>query len=324
MDLVLIFGPACASSLKEDLTAKILELKGDRTRIVEVEHHQFSDGEFKPHIMENVRGTDVYIIQPTNPPSDNFEYLELLLDAAARATAGRVTAVIPYLRGARQDRKDQPRVPISAKVITNSLEQAMIAAERKHVMILHPHFSQIQGFFNIPSDLLYPIEEFTKELQKRFKNFSKIVFTAADVGAAKMAEVYAKQMNTTYAICDKRKYADDQVYIRDVIGKVRGKICIIVEDIIDTAGTIKKAAIKLKEKGAKEVYVCVTHGVLAGPALKNLKLAPIKKIFITDSIFHSEKLIPKIKIVPCGKLLAEAIWRNNTNRSISERGGMFG
>lgn len=323
MKLVVIFGPACAPNLRADLSKNILKLKGDRTSIIDIEPHIFADGEFKPHIPKNLRGTDVYIVQPTNAPAENLEYLELLLDAASRATAGRVTAVVPYLRGARQDRKDQPRVPITAKVVSNRLEQAMIAAERKHVMLFHPHFSQIQGFFDISSDLLYPTDIFIRILKKTIGSFKNVVFVAADVGAVKMAEIYATATGTDYAVCDKRRDQDDHVYIKSVIGKVRNKICIIVEDIIDTGGTINKAALKLKEKGASDIYVCATHGILAGKALENLGIKQIEQVFITDSIFHKETLIPKIKIVPCGNLLAEAIWRNNTNSSISAIDGMF-
>lgn len=323
MKLSLIFGPACAPTLKTDLSNKIQKLKRDHTKIIEVKSHDFADGEFKPQLEENVRGTDVYIVQPTNSPSDNLEKLELLLDAASRATAGRVTAVVPYLRGARQDRKDMPRVPITAKVVANKLEKAMVTAERKHIMLFHPHFSQIQGFFDIPSDILYPTDIFIRILKKTIGSFKNVVFVAADVGAAKMAEIYAEATGTTYAICDKRRGEDDHAYIRDVIGEVKGKICIIVEDIIDTGGTINKAALKLKEKGALDVFVCATHGILAGKAQENLGIREIKKVFIADSIFHRESLIPKINIVRCGDLLAEAIWRNNTNSSISAIDGMF-
>src|SRR4029078_12435678 len=221
---------------------------------------RFADGEISVRIDENVRGNDVFIVQPTNPPAENIMELLLLIDAARRASAARITCVMPYYGYARQDRKDQPRVPIGAKMIANM----SVPAGANRVVGIDFHQHQLQGFFDIPVDHLYAAPVFVSHYRK--KNLHDVVIVAPDVGSAKMARGFAKRLNGSLAIIDKRRPRPNQSEVVNVVGEVEGSDCILTDDMIDTAGTVAEASRALKQLGAKDVYVCATHALLSGPA----------------------------------------------------------
>lgn len=326
MELRVIVGPGCSESLRDGIRLMISKLTETDFQLTECKETNFSDGAVLAQIMDNVRGADVYIVQSTPPPDRNFQLLLQMLHAASLASAGRVTAVLPYL-DIRQDAKDRPRVPITAALYAQQIETAMVAAPLKHVMLFHPHFPQISGFFRIPTDILYPTNYF---LQKAHMITGGVVTgiqpVAPDVGAAKMAAHFHRRLETdSYAIGDKRRSATDRTEIRSIIGWIAGRTAFVYDDIGDTVGSLKALALKLKELGVKKIYAFVTHGILAGKAIENLRLAGIEKLFITDSIAHDKGKLPSdlIEVVPCGELFGEAIWRNNTNKSIHAIDGMF-
>ncbi|MBU0598402.1 ribose-phosphate diphosphokinase [Patescibacteria group bacterium] len=326
MDLKVIVGPGCSSSLSEGIQSKIAELTKSDFQLTVCTETDFADGAVLTQIDENIRGADVYIVQSTPPPERNFMVLLQMLQAASLASAGRVTAVLPYI-DIRQDRKDRPRVPITAALRLQAIEQALIAASHKHVMFLHPHFPQVQGMVRLSTDVLYPTSSFLLVANDiTGSDFSQVLPVAPDVGAAKLAAHYHRRLGTgSYAIGDKRRSDNDQAEIKSIIGWIVGRTAFIYDDIIDTAGSIKALAAKLRELGVDKIYVFATHGILAGKAIANLQSAGIEKVFITDSISHDGDSLPSdlIQIVPCGELLGEAIWRNNTNRSIHAIDGMF-
>ena len=239
---------------------------------------RFADGEIFVRIDENVRGNDVFIIQPTNPPAENILELVLLIDAAKRASAARVTVVMPYYGYSRQDRKDQPRVSIGAKLLANMI----MAAGAHRVLGIDFHQHQLQGFFDIPVDHLYAMPVFTAHYRR--KQLRDIVVVAPDVGSAKMARGFAKRLNASLAIIDKRRPAANIAEVVNVVGEVEGKDCILTDDMIDTAGTVSEAARALKELGAHTVHVCATHALLSGPARERLMNAPIEEVAVTDTI----------------------------------------
>ncbi|MDI6733936.1 MAG: ribose-phosphate diphosphokinase [Patescibacteria group bacterium] len=329
MELSIITGPACAETLISGIEKRITELSGRPFRVTTWKNHKFRDGEFLPQINENVRGADVYVVQPTNQPEENFKYLKLLLGAAAGASAFSVTAVLPYMGGLRQDRKDRPRVDITAKQVAKEIEQAMTGAPRRHVIILHPHFQQIQIAFDIPTDLIYPTDIIIRQLKEVLgENLSNFIPVAPDTGALKLASIFAKRLESeNLAFADKRRDKDDQAYIKDIVGYILGKIPGIFEDIIDTANTLKGVMFKLYEKGAEKNtgYIFATHGVLAKGAIENIIEAKVKHVFITDSINHENDNLPKelITVTSVGELIGEAIYRNHTNQSLSAISGMF-
>src|SRR5881227_1254135 len=221
--------------------------------------NRFADGEIFVRIDENVRGNDVFIVQPTNPPADNVLELLLLIDAAKRASAARVTVVMPYYGYSRQDRKDQPRVAIGAKLMANMI----VTAGAHRVLGIDFHQHQLQGFFDIPVDHLYAMPVFTAHYRK--KNLGEVAVVAPDVGSAKMARGFAKRLNASLAIIDKRRPSPNVAEVMNVVGEVEGRDCILVDDMIDTAGTVSEASRALKAMGAKDVYVCATHALLSGP-----------------------------------------------------------
>ena len=327
MELTVIVGPGCPQSLRNDIESKISDLMGESFKLTECARTDFADGEMLIQITESVRGADVYIVQSTNSPSDNYDVLLQMLQAAALANAGSVTAVLPYMGGLRQDRKDRPRIPITAALHAQQIETAMVAAPQRHVMILHPHFTQVQGFFRIPTDLLYPTDFFIKVLTELTNgDFSKVVPVAPDSGAAQLAAHYRKRLKTeSYAVGDKRRTKTDETEMVGILGEVEGKIAVAYDDIIDTAGSMKALVEKLFELGAEKVYAFATHGVLAGDAIQNLKDSGIDQVFITDSINHDNGTLPAdfITVVQVGELFGEAIWRNNTQGSIHAIDGMF-
>src|SRR5688500_8876968 len=240
--------------------------------------NRFADGEIFVRIDENVRGNDVFIVQPTNPPGDNIMELLLLIDAARRASAARITCVMPYYGYSRQDRKDQPRVAIGAKLLANMITVA--GAHRVLGIDFHQH--QLQGFFDVPVDHLYAAPVFVSHYRK--KSLHDLVVVAPDVGSAKMARGFAKRLNGSLAIIDKRRPKPNVSEVVNVVGEVEGKDCIIADDMIDTAGTVAEASCALKDLGARDVYVCATHALLSGKAVERLTGAPIREVTVTDTV----------------------------------------
>ncbi|MCU0625831.1 MAG: ribose-phosphate pyrophosphokinase [Gemmatimonadaceae bacterium] len=273
---------------------------------------RFSDGELFVRIDENIRGADVFIIQPTNPPAENVLELLLLIDAARRASAGRITCVLPYYGYARQDRKDQPRVAIAAKLMANLVESA--GADRILGLDFHQH--QLQGFFDVPVDHLYAAPVITAHYRK--KNLTDLVVVAPDVGAAKMARGFAKRLDATLAIIDKRRPRANVSEVLNVVGDVEGKACLIADDMIDTAGTVTEAARALKRMGATDVFVCATHALLSGPAAQRLADAPITEVTVTDTIaIPPERRPPQLQVLSVGDLLSKAIRFTHSEQSVS-------
>jgi ribose-phosphate pyrophosphokinase len=280
--------------------------------LCQVTTRRFADGELFIRIDENVRGQDVFIIQPTNSPSDNIIELLILMDAARRASAARITAVVPYFGYARQDRKDQPRVAISAKLMANLITTA--GADRVLALDFHQH--QLQGFFDIPVDHLYAAPVFTQHYrQKRLKD---LVVVAPDVGSAKMARGFAKRLNASLAIIDKRRPSANVAEVVNVVGEVDDRDCLITDDMIDTAGTMTEAARALKRLGARMIYCCASHGVLSGPAVDRLSAAPITELAITNTIHLPEaRRFAQLKILSIAPLLAQAIKNTHSDQSVS-------
>jgi ribose-phosphate pyrophosphokinase len=273
---------------------------------------RFADGEIFVRIDENVRGNDVFILQPTNPPAENIMELLLLIDAAKRASAARITCVMPYYGYSRQDRKDQPRVAIGAKLVANMI----VGAGANRVVGLDFHQHQLQGFFDIPVDHLYAAPVFVSHYRK--KNLHDVVIVAPDVGSAKMARGFAKRLNGSLAIIDKRRPRPNQSEVVNVVGEVEGRDCILTDDMIDTAGTVSEASRALKKLGANDVYVCATHALLSGPAVERLSNAPIKEVTVTDSVrIPEEKNFPQLEILSVGDLLAKAIRYIHSEQSVS-------
>jgi ribose-phosphate pyrophosphokinase len=273
---------------------------------------RFADGEIFARIDENVRGADVFIIQPTNPPAENIMELLLLIDAARRASAARITCVMPYYGYSRQDRKDQPRVAIGAKLMANLITTA--GAHRVLGIDFHQH--ALQGFFDIPVDHLYAAPVLVSHFRK--KQLRDLVVVAPDVGSAKMARGFAKRLNGTFAIIDKRRPSANVAEVLNVVGEVEGRDCIIPDDMIDTAGTVTAAARALKDLGAKDIYVCATHPLLSGPAKERLSEAPIEEVVVTDTVaIPPERRFPKLKVLSVGELLAKAIRYTHSDESVS-------
>lgn len=274
---------------------------------------RFADGEIFVRINDNVRGRDVFLIQPTNAPAANIVELLILIDAAKRASAARVTAVIPYYGYGRQDRKDQPRVSIAAKLMANLITSA--GADRVLSIDFHQH--QIQGFFDIPVDHLYAAPVFMERYQELEGD---VVVVATDVGAAKMTRGYAKRLGVDMAIIDKRRPGPNVAEVVNVVGEVAGKRCLITDDMIDTAGTMVGAVRALWERGAKEIYCLATHALLSGPAIEGLNSVDIAEITVTDTIRVSGKAregLPNLKVLSVANLLARAIENTHYNRSVS-------
>ena len=273
---------------------------------------RFADGELFVKIDENVRGRDVFIIQPTNPPAENYIELLLLIDAARRASAARVTAVLPYFGYARQDRKDQPRVAISAKLMANLVTHA--GADRVLGMDFHSH--QLQGFFDIPVDHLYAAPAFVSHFRQ--KELHDPVVVAPDVGSAKMARGFAKRLNASLAIIDKRRPSANVAEVVNVVGDVADKDCLIPDDMIDTAGTITEASRALKKLGARRVFAFATHALLSGPAVERLRESPIDEVTVTNTIrLPEERKFNKLKILSIAGLMAKAIGYEHSNQSVS-------
>lgn len=308
---------ACRAS--EDFARRVIahfnKLKSDEEpelHLGRLEVTPFSDGEFQPQFSESVRGASVYILQSTFPPADNLMELLLTLDAAKRASADKVIAVTPYFGWARQDRKDRPRVAIGAKLVANLLRTA--GADR--VMACDLHAEQIQGFFDIPLDHIYASRVFIPYIRSR--QIENLAIAAPDMGGAKRANVYAKELEASVIICHKTRERANVVGSITAIGEVEGKNIIIVDDMIDTAGTLCKAAEILMSKGAASVRACATHGLLSGCAIERLHNSVLKEVFITDTIPHPELASdPMIKIVSMAEVFAHIIHKVYNYESIS-------
>ena len=274
----------------------------------------FSDGEIRAKINTNVRGHDVFVVQPTCTPSnDNLMELLIMIDALRRASAQRITAVLPYFGYARQDRKDQPRVPITAKLVANLLTVA--GADR--VLTVDLHAGQIQGFFDIPLDHLFAFTIFTDYI-KKLKLNSNLVIVSPDVGGIKTARAYAKRLKCSLAIVDKRRVNDKEAEVMHIMGDVKGKHAVITDDMVATAGSLVEAVDAIKKAGAKDVYATITHPVLCGPAIERLKKSGLKELVVTDTIpLSKEKKLDKIKVLSVASLLGEAIKRIHEEESIS-------
>jgi len=304
----MLFAGSSNSELAQEI-AKNINIPLSRNTVT-----KFADGELKIKIEENIRGQDVFIIQSTNPPAENLLELLLFLDAAKRASAERITAVIPYYGYARQDRKDEPRVPISAKLIADLL--AVSGADR--VLTIDLHAEQIQGFFNIPVDHLYAVPVFIDYYnEKRIENY---VVVSPDAGRVNRVRAFARRMgkDIPIAIIDKRRTGPNQSNVINVIGDVKGKNAIIYDDMIDTGGTIVDAAMALADKGVREIFVCAVHGLFSRNAIEKIEKAPIREVAITNTLkIAREKKVDKLKILSIAHLLAEAIKRIHNNESIS-------
>ena len=287
-----------------------------KSKLVNSSIRNFADGEIYVEINENIRGNSIFIIQSvSSPANDNLMELLLCIDALKRSSAKNITAVIPYFGYARQDRKVVPRTSISAKLVSNLITKA--GADR--IVTVDLHAGQIQGFFDIPVDNLFATPIFARHIKKKIKT-KNIICVAPDVGGTERARALGKLLNIGLAIVDKRRPKAGQSQVMNVIGDVKGKNCVIVDDIIDSGGTIVNAAKALKNRGAKDVYVYITHGVLSGDAVKKIKGSKIKKLIITDTIDNSQKIKNnnKIEVLSISSLMSEAIKRIANSNSVSD------
>lgn len=275
---------------------------------------RFPEGEIQVQIRDNIRGKDVFLIQSTcNSPNDYLMELLIMVDAARRASARRITAVLPFYGYARQDRKDRPRVPITAKLVANLL----VSAGANRVLTMDLHSGQIQGFFDIPVDHLYSINIMGQYLKK--KKLKNLVIVSPDVGGIKMARAYAKMLGANFAVVDKRREDAAKTHVMHIIGEVKGKNVVIVDDLISTGGSVVEASKALKANGALDIYVVAVHPVLAGPAIERLVGSPVKELIVSNSIpLSKEKQIKKITQLSVAPLLADAIARIHYNASVSE------
>jgi ribose-phosphate pyrophosphokinase len=297
--------PALAAKI-----AEYLELPLGRCRM-----SRFSDGEIFAEIQENVRGVDVYVVQPTCAPvNDHLMELLIMVDALRRASAGSITAVIPYYGYARQDRKVAPRTPITAKLVSD----LVTAAGVQRVVSIDLHAAQIQGFYGIPFDHLFAMPTFLEYLRTRYRN-EKPVFVSPDAGGVERTRAYAKRMDVDLAIIDKRRERANVSEVMNVIGDIDGRDCVILDDMIDTAGTLTHAAQALKDKGARSVSAAATHAVLSGPAVERIKSSVLDEVVVSDTIPLTEAAqgSGKIKVLGVSKLLGEAIKRIHNGDSVS-------
>ncbi|MFH1368419.1 MAG: ribose-phosphate pyrophosphokinase [Elusimicrobiota bacterium] len=274
--------------------------------------NRFSDGEIQVRLEENVRGVDCYVIQPTcTPVSENLMEMLIMIDAMRRSSAARITAVMPYYGYGRQDRKSEPRVPITSKLVANLI----VASGVDRLLTMDLHAGQLQGFFDIPVDHLYATPVFLEYLKN--KNLQDMVVVSPDAGGVERARAFAKRLDADLAIIDKRRPKPNEAAIMNIIGEVSGKTAIIYDDIVDTAGTLVKVAEALKKSGAKMVAAAISHGVLSGEALKKIQESCIEELIITDSIAMDVKKVDKITVLTISKLLGEAIMRIHNDQSVS-------
>src|SRR6187399_2953491 len=303
-----IFSGSAHPQLSKEI-AEMLGLPLGQSRL-----RRFPDSEVSFQIDENIRGADVFIVQPTsNPVDQHLMELLVMIDAFRRSSASRITAVVPYYGYARQDRKDKPRVPISAKLVANLLS----AAGTNRVLTMDLHKAQIQGFFDIPVDHLFAapvIIEYCSRLQ-----MSNLTIVSPDAGGAERARAYAKRLDAELAVVDKRRSEDGTAEVMNVIGDVQGRTCIIADDIIDTAGTIQKAAQALKDAGAERVLACAVHGVLSGPAIERIEKSPLDQLIVTNSVALNDlgRRCKKIVVLSVARLLGQAIRNIHEETSVS-------
>ena len=287
-----------------------------KSKLVNSSIKNFSDGEIYVEINENIRGNSIFLIQSiSSPANDNLMELLLCIDALKRSSAKNITAVIPYFGYARQDRKVAPRTSISAKLVSNLITKA--GADR--IVTVDLHAGQIQGFFDIPVDNLFATPIFARHIKKKIKG-KNLICVAPDVGGTERARALGKILNVGLAIVDKRRPKPGQSQVMNIVGEVKGKTCIIVDDIIDSGGTIVNAAKALKDRGAKEVYVYITHGVLSGEAVKKIKNSVIKNLVITDTIDNMNRVkgAKNIEVLSISSLMGEAIKRISNSTSVSD------
>jgi len=308
MDKMVVF----SGNSNKKIASKICKTLGTKPGKINVS--RFSDGEVRVQVEENVRGKDVFIIQSTCPPvNDNLVELLVMLDALRRASAKRITAVIPYFGYARQDRKAQPRVPITAKLVANIL----VGSGANRVLTLDLHAGQIQGFFDIPLDHLYSLNIFF-DYFKRIKTKNNLVVACPDVGGIKMARAYAKRFEAGLAIVDKRRNSPDSTEVMHILGEVKDRNVVLVDDMIATGSSLVEAARAIKKRGAKKIFAAITHGVLSGNAVEKIDKSSIDSLIITDSIpLNDGKRSKKIKVVSAAGLFADAISRIHFEKSIS-------
>jgi len=307
MDKLMVFAGNTGLKLTKDICGALAVQPG------KIDVGRFCDGETCVKINQNVRGKDVFLVQSTShPANENLMELLIIIDAMKRASARRITAVLPYFGYARQDRKDQSRVPITAKLVANLLARA--GANR--VLTIDLHAGQLQGFFDIPLDHLYAISIF-EEYFKR-KKMKDVVIVSPDVGGIKMARAYAKRFNADLAIVDKRRINDRKAEVMHIMGDVKGKNVIMVDDIAATAGSLSEAALALKKNGAQDIFAAITHAVLCGPAIERINKSEIKKLVVTDTItVDKTKQSDKIVQLSVAGLLGEAIRRIHNEESVS-------
>ena len=309
-DEVIIFAGSSNPGLAGDICGYL------GTHLASAEIGRFSDGEIQVEITENVRGGDVFVIQSTCPPTnDHIMELLLILDALRRASAGRITAVVPYYGYARQDRKVSPRVPISARLVADLITTAGAA----RVLTMDLHAGQIQGFFNIPVDNVYATPVLLRYIRERVVDAEPVTVVSPDAGGVERARAFAKRLDANLAIIDKRRAAANEVAEMNIIGEVTGRIAVIIDDIVDTAGTIVAAAEALRAAGAREVFACCTHAVLSGPAIERLTKSSLKKLVVTDTIPLREnaRQASNVAVLPVAHLIGEAIRRIHNEESIS-------
>ena len=292
----------------QDMAEKIAKRFG--VSLGEVSTVNFSDGEFEPSFDETVRGCDVFIVQSTPPPSENLMELLLMIDAAKRASAHKIVAVMPYFGYARQDKKGKPRVPIGAKLVANLLTAAGV----DRIMTMDLHADQIQGFFEVPVDHLYASTLFLPYLESL--NLPNLCVASPDMGGTKRANTYAKYLNTEVVVCYKHREKANEVSKMMLIGDVKGKDIVLIDDMVDTAGTLTKAADLMIEKGANSVRACCTHAILSGSAYARLENSKISELLVTDSL-HKEHKSDKVKVIEVADLFADTIKRVHANESIS-------
>ena len=308
-------------ALAKRIARRMSMQRGINTGLVDARVERFNDGEIFVEVYENVRGEDMFIIQPTsNPANDNLMELLIMADALRRSSAQRITAVIPYFGYARQDRRTKARTPISAKLVANMIVEAGI----ERVLTMDLHAAQIQGFFDIPVDNLYASPVFALDIMEQFKDqLSDVMIVSPDVGGVARARELAKRINAPLSIVDKRREKPGEVAEMTIIGDVKGKKCIIVDDMCDTAGTLCKAAEVILENGASEVHAYITHGVMSGPAVERVTSSVMKSLVITDTIAPTEavKSAPNIRIVPTAPVFTQAImniWNGTSVSSLFE------
>ncbi len=307
--------------LAEAISRRMSLYRGVDQGLVDARVERFNDGEIFVEVFENVRGEDMFIIQPTsNPANDNLMELLIICDALRRSSAQRITAVIPYFGYARQDRRTKARTPISAKLVANMMVEAGV----ERVLTMDLHAAQIQGFFDIPVDNLYASPVFALDVKNQFKGrMDELMVVSPDVGGVARARELAKRINAPLSIVDKRREKPGEVAEMTVIGDVKDKICLIVDDMCDTAGTLCKAAQVLLDNGAKEVHSYITHGVMSGPAVERVTNSVMKSLVITDSIQPTEAILntPNIRVVPTAPIFTQAIlniWNGTSVSSLFE------